>query len=102
VLELAAEAPHDVAIGLAERPRHALVIVVGEEIPERLRPLQARLPHLDLLQRHRRPHLAAEAESRPDPFGGLGQLRRGRGLVLVAPAPMLEPPLGHGFSRRGD
>ena len=34
VLELAAEAADDVAIGLAERMRDAVVVVVGEQVPE--------------------------------------------------------------------
>ncbi len=95
VLEAPVEAADDVAVGLAHRPRHALVLVVGEEVAERLRALQPRPADLDLVERHGGLRLTAEAEPRPDPRRRLGHLRRRRRLVLVAPAPMLEAPLGH-------
>src|SRR6185437_1497809 len=91
----AVEAADDVAVGLAQGARDPLVLAVGEEVAEGVRPFQPRRPHLDLVQRHRSPHLAAEAEPRPDPFRRLRQLRGARRLVLVPPPPVLEAPPGH-------
>src|SRR5262249_22243510 len=79
----------------AERTGDALVLLIGEEVAEGVRALQPRRTHLDLLQRHRRPHIAAEAEPRPYPRRRLDQLRRAGRLVLVTPTPVLEAPLGH-------
>ena len=92
VLELAAKAAHEVDVGLAERVRDPLVLLVAVEVPESARRLQPRRADLDLLERQRLLDLAPEPEPIPDPGRRLLQLRPRRRLVLVAPAPVLQPP----------
>jgi hypothetical protein len=51
--KLAPEAAHDVAVGLAESVREAVVALVAEDRGQRIRRLQARRRELDLLDRKR-------------------------------------------------
>src|SRR6478735_6623784 len=74
---------------------HSLVVLVGEQIPESARHLQASLPQLHFLERNRLLSLSSEPKPTPNPFPSLPQLCRSRGLVLVTPAPMLETTSRH-------
>ena len=76
VRELAAEAADDVAVGLSESVRNALVALVAEQPVEGPGSPQPRRSQLDLAQRDRLLHRgAAEAEALPDRGRGRLQLR---------------------------
>src|SRR5262249_35684428 len=95
VLELASEAAHHVPIGLPERVRRPLVLLVGEQVAECRGPLQPPPAPLDLLQRNRLLDLTPKPEVSPDPFPGLAHLRRAQRLILVPPPPVLQPTGRH-------
>ena len=89
VLDLAAEAPDDIAIGLAEPVRDTLAAVCGDDCGEPARRLEPRRPELDPLERQRLLGIPAEPEPGANPGRRRGQLG-GRGLlVLIPPAPVL-------------
>ena len=93
--KLASEAADDVAVGLAQPVRDALVAPVAEQARERPGRLQPRAAELDLLQPDRlRDRGAAEAEALRGRGGGRLQLRPRGPLVLIPPPPVLEPSLG--------
>ena len=88
--ELAAEAADDVAVGLAERVRGAVVVVGAAEVRERAGRLDPRRAQLDRVQRDRLGDLLAPE---PEPLADAGRRRfellapERRGLP--APAPVL-------------
>ena len=92
VLEPAAKAADDVAVGLAERVRDALAAVVGDDLGQRGRRLQPRRGQLD------RSSGTGSSASPPNPSRSRTSPARGpqvggRGLlVCVAPAPVLARP----------
>ncbi len=96
MLDLAAKAAHDVAVGLPERVGDALAPIGADDLGQRWRRLEPRRRQLDLLQRHGLLGLAAE----PEPLADVGRRRlqvRERGLlVLEPPAPVLARSRGHG------
>ena len=103
VVDLAAKAADDVAVGLAERVRDALAAVVADDLRERRRggsaaaaaarsPRAAPAPR----RRRRRSRAARAPRSRPAPCA------RGSGLlVLESPAPVLARPLAAHRGRPG-
>ncbi len=84
--ELAAEAAHDVAIGLAHRVRGALVRVGRADLRQRLRGIRARLAQLDPVEGHRLGDVLA-----PEPEA-LTHLRNGRLDLLPCEPGRLRPP----------
>ena len=92
VLELAAEPTHDIAIGLAERARDAVVAVVAQHAGQCARHLDPRRAQLDVLERDGLlDALNLEAEALVDRLGGVLQSSAVGLLVLPAPAPVLAP-----------
>ena len=94
VVDLAAEAADDVAVGLPEPVRDALVGVGGEEVLEGGRWLDPRRPELDRLERHRLLDvIGTEPELLAYPRGG--RLQAGAvGLPIgEPPTPVLPPAL---------
>jgi hypothetical protein len=92
VRELAPEAAHDVAVGLAEGVREAIVALVAEDRGQRVGCPQARGRELDLLDWNRVFDIAAEAEPLANSLRRLLQLRPRRLLLLEAPTPVLAAP----------
>ena len=90
LLEVAAEAAHDVAVGLAERVHGAVVALGRTDRGERRRRLDARLGQDCLLELHRPLGLGrAEAEMGDDSLRGFADLLVSGLLVLEPPAPVL-------------
>ena len=103
VVELAAEAAHDVAIRLPQRVRRARVAVHGRDLGQRVGDLDPRRAQRDVLERDGPLDLGlAEPEVRSQAERRLADLLERRLLILVAPPPVLEPPIhGRSLARRG-
>ena len=89
VLDLPPHAADDVAVGLAERVRDAVVRIRGEDRRDHLRSAQARPRQLDRLERDRLLGRLAEPEALADPGRRRLEVGRRRLLVLIPPAPVL-------------
>jgi hypothetical protein len=88
---VAAKSANDVAIGLAERVRDAVVAVGRKQVAEIAGRLQPRLGQLDLLERDRLLDLVdLESEPLTDRRRYRFQRRPVRLLGLVPPPPVLE------------
>jgi len=95
IRELPPKPPHNVPIRLPQRPAHALVLLIREQIPKPARLRQPRLAHLDRIERHSPLRLAPKPKPLPYPGSSLLQLLPRRRLILVPPPPVLQPSLTH-------